>query len=488
MNRSGQAGHSGEEALENEAFRDLKDRPSLSIRARISLGFFLLFALSLGIMIASIVILYRIQDKLMFLEAVDNYTFEIQQARRYEKNYFLYGTNLDDALQHAHRAEKIFGNVKDISGHVRRYAELLEQLKQSSQNNDPGSSLDYSAIEEELRRHGAEMVSVANEMVARENKSINTMLIMSQRIPIVFLLVLLMLSIYLTNFIARQMLRPLNRLMEATARIAEGDFTPIGPHRRYRDEFSKLALTMNRMMSQLQLRQDLLVRAHKLNAVGTLTAGVAHELNNPINNIMITASMLMEDYADLSDEDKLDMASDLLEQAERARKIVRNLLDFARESEISMEPLAPNELVEETIQLAHNQIKLSNVKIETDFAAELPLISGDRQQLKQVFLNIILNALDAMPETGTLTVSTSLGKSGEFVIVRFSDTGMGIPELIRNSIFDPFFSTKKRGKGTGLGLSVSLGIIQKHGGEIRVKSQPGNGAAFTITLPVIADR
>jgi signal transduction histidine kinase len=307
---------------------------------------------------------------------------------------------------------------------------------------------------------------------------------MSQRIPIVFLLVLLLLIIYLTNFLARQMLQPLNRFMAATRRIADGDFTPIMPARRYRDEFSELAMAMNHMMNQLVHRHDLLVQAHKLKAVGTLTAGVAHELNNPINNIMLTASMLIEDYESLPEEEKLDMARDLLNQAERSQKIVRNLLDFARESEISTELLQAGDLIEGTIQLVHNQIKLAKVKVSLAFTSNLPSIHGDRQQLTQVFLNIILNALDAMPEGGVLTMATALAKEGDFITIDFADTGNGIPEHIIPNIFDPFFSTKRRGRGTGLGLSVSLGIIQKHGGEIRLKSQVNKGTTFTINLPI----
>jgi signal transduction histidine kinase len=486
-----------EDALETEAQRALSERPSLSIRARVSLGFFLLFALSLGITIAAIFILYRIQNKLLFMEAAGNYTFEIQQARRFEKNYFLYGTNLFDAQEHVRQAQKILeregAKMASVVGgehfqlmvsNIRRYEELLGQLAQMDQDQPPHTPPKNEAIEEEIRQHGGEMVAVAEELMAKERKSINTMLLISQRIPIMFLAVLLILVIYLTNFITRQMLRPLNRLMEATRRISDGDFTPITPRRRYRDEFSELAMAMNHMMTQLVHRHDLLVHAHKLKAVGTLTAGVAHELNNPINNIMITASMLIEDYPTLSDAERLEMSQDLLEQAERARRIVRNLLEFARESEMSTDLLEARDLVDATIALAHNQLKIGNVKIMKQFAPNLPAIHGDRQQLNQVFLNIILNALDAMPQGGTLTVSTSLTPKKDFIAIEFTDTGAGIPEHILPSIFDPFFTSKPFGKGTGLGLSVSLGIIQKHGGEIKVKSQVKKGATFTILLPV----
>jgi signal transduction histidine kinase len=284
--------------------------------------------------------------------------------------------------------------------------------------------------------------------------------------------------------IARQVLAPLKRIMEASRRIADGDMTPIMPRKRYRDEFSQLAMAMNHMMVQLVRRHEMLVQAHKLKAVGTLTAGVAHELNNPINNIMLTAETLREEHEDLPDEERLDMVNDLVSQSERAQKIVRNLLDFARESEIESEAHEVEGLIEDTLRLATNQIKLSKVKVKGDLAPNLPPVYGDRHQLEQVFLNIVLNALDAMPEGGILSIGCSATGDRELVRVDFTDTGVGIPEQKISDIFNPFFTTKPDAKGTGLGLSVSLGIIRQHGGDIDVTSRVGQGTTFSISLPI----
>jgi two-component system NtrC family sensor kinase len=482
------------DTLGDEAQRALKERPSLSIRTKISLGFILFFFLSLGITVASVIMLIRIQGKLVFVESAESYMFEIQQARRFEKNYFLYGTNLDDALVHVHNAQQVLQrspgemssvvgakNFKTMQGHILQYEELLNRLAEPEKKENVNDSQRRESIEEELREHGAEIVNVAEQLVTKEREAINTMLLISQRISILFLPLLLALIVYVTNFIARQMLQPLNRLMAATRRIAEGDFTPITPRRRYRDEFSELAMALNHMIHQLARRQEMLVQAHKLKAVGTLTAGIAHELNNPINNIMLTAAILQEDYRSLSDEDRIDMANDLVDQAQRSQKIVRNLLDFARESEMKTELFQVRDLIEEVLRLTTNQMKLSKVKPNRQFADNLPPIHGDKAQLNQVFLNIVLNAVDAMPQGGVLTVKT--GVNQEYLKVDVSDTGVGIPEHILNSIFDPFFTTKSTGKGTGLGLSVSLGIIRKHGGDIQVKSIPNEGTTFTVLLP-----
>jgi len=214
------------------------------------------------------------------------------------------------------------------------------------------------------------------------------------------------------------------------------------------------------------------------------TAGIAHELNNPLNNVMLTASMLQEDFHGLSKKECLELVNDLVGESERAQKIVRNLLDFAREGEMESESSSVQRLVEETLRLASNQIKLAKVKVESEMEENLPPIYGDRQQLEQVFLNLVLNALDAMPDGGVLKIKVSNTTDRESVAVTFEDTGIGIPKQHLGDIFDPFFTSKKAAKGTGLGLSVSLGIIQGHGGDIRVESEVGRGTVFTVLLPV----
>ncbi len=468
----------------------MRERPSMSIRSRVTTAFALWFILSLGITVISIFTISRIQSKLHFMQAADKYTFEVQQARRFEKNYFLYGTNLEDALEHVHKAGEILKregeNMTEIVGvseyktmarHLSEYEDLLSRLEEQDTLQNKGD------IEAELREHGAEMVAVAEELVAKERESVNKMLVTAMRIPMVFLILLILLIIYFARVIARQVFAPLKRLMQASRRIADGDLTPITPGKGYRDEFTELAMAMNHMLLQLVRRHEMLLRSQKLKAVGTLTAGVAHELNNPINNIMLTAAMLAEDYEDLSDEDRLDMANDLVGESERAQNIVRNLLDFARESGMESELHEIQDVIEDTLRLASNQIKLANVKVKGELAENLPPIYGDRRQLEQVFLNLVLNALDAMPDGGTLTISCDTVKGKDMISIDFTDTGTGIPEEKLADIFNPFFTTKPDAKGTGLGLSVSLGIIKQHGGDVRVKSQVGKGSTFTVLLP-----
>jgi len=480
-----------------KAQRALRERPNLSIRTRLTTRLVFWFIITVGLSIASILTLSRIQDKLLFTEAVDQYTFEVQQARRFEKNYFLYRTNLVDALEHLHNAQSILDREKDkisvvigetglltMSAHLQRYEGLLERLQTLDQEDDPGASPEYREIETGLRDNGAEMVAEAEDLVDQERTLVNAMLLTSKQYSIAFVVVLLLLIAFVVFFVAREMLAPLNRMLGVAERIAKGDFTPIMPKRKYFDEFSQLAVAMNHMMIQLTHRYDLLVQAHKLQAVGTLTAGVAHELNNPINNIMLTAVSLQEEYEELSHQERQDMVGDLVGESERAGKIVRNLLDFARESSLESFAIRPQHLVEETLQLATNQIKLAKVKVKGEIEDNLPAIYGDFQQLTQVFLNIVLNALDAMPDGGTLNISISSPRGQDQVIFEFTDSGIGMPEHILANIFDPFFTTKSGVKGTGLGLSVSLGIVQQHGGDIHVTSEAGTGTTFRVLIPV----
>jgi len=151
---------------------------------------------------------------------------------------------------------------------------------------------------------------------------------------------------------------------------------------------------------------------------------------------------------------------------------------------VELTPLGVEEVIGDTLQLAANQVRLARVKVRGEVEENVPAVHGDRHQLTQVFLNLVLNALGAMPSGGTLTITVEKSADGNFVVIGFADTGSGIPEQHLHSIFDPFFSTKKQAKGTGLGLSVSKGIVEQHGGDIRVTTEVGRGTTCTVSLPV----
>ncbi|MBF0103526.1 MAG: HAMP domain-containing protein [Desulfobacterales bacterium] len=472
---------------ENKA---LWERPSFSVRTRLMLAFTLIFSFCLVITLWAIYMVAEIQTKIYFLEISGNYMLEIQQARRFEKNFFLYGTNLADAKEHLLNAEQILkenglvmesflGNTSftTMSNHLVNYHALLLELDRNPDTKQ------LNQIESDLRQHGSQMVSFAMDLVNKERESLGKIIFWARWIPVLFLFILFASMVLVATFLARQLWGTLNRFMEYTERIGYGDFTPITPKRKYRDEFTQLAMAFNRMTHELDRRQKILVESHKLRAIGTLVAGVAHELNNPLNNTMLTASLLQEDFETLDKKDQLEMIQDIINETERSRKIVRNLLNFARKSETKITSLNMEQILENAITLISNQLKMSKINLVREFSKDIPSVHGDQQTLEQVFINLILNAVDSLPQKGTITIGIHKTEYG-FVAVDVKDNGIGIPEHILSRVFEPFFTTKGKGKGTGLGLSVSQGIIKKHGGDIQVTSRIGEGTMFTVLLPI----
>jgi hypothetical protein len=222
-----------------------------------------------------------------------------------------------------------------------------------------------------------------------------------------------------------------------------------------------------------------LVQADKLSSIGLLAAGVAHEVNTPLAVISTYAQMLAKQVAD--DSQKSLILDKIAKQTFRASEIVNSLLNFSRTSTTSFGDVSLNRVVQETLSLLEHQLQKSGIQVKTDLEADLPGVYGNSGKLQQVFLNLFLNARDAMTSGGTLEVRT--WPEGAGVKVEVSDNGPGIAAEHVHRIYDPFFTTKAARKGTGLGLSVTYGIIQEHGGSIEVSNRPGGGARFRIELP-----
>jgi two-component system NtrC family sensor kinase len=206
---------------------------------------------------------------------------------------------------------------------------------------------------------------------------------------------------------------------------------------------------------------------------------VAHEINNPLTGVLAFADLLRE-KENMDDQDREDLEL-IIRETKRAREIVRGLLDFARETPSVKSRLNVNEVIQQTLMLLGKREAFQNIVIVDDLADGLPPVDGDKNQLQQVFVNLSLNACEAMPNGGTLLVSTSY--QDHRVVVKVTDTGCGIKRAHLDRVFEPFFTTKPVGKGTGLGLSVSYGIVQQHGGSLEVQSEEGKGTTFTILLP-----
>jgi PAS domain S-box-containing protein len=237
-----------------------------------------------------------------------------------------------------------------------------------------------------------------------------------------------------------------------------------------------------RMQEELEKTQLQLLQAEKMASLGKLAAGVAHQLNNPLGGITLFTKIILEEHS-LDDTLKEDLHR-ILRDAQRCRDIVKELLEFARQTRHFIKPLDMNEAIERTLFLLENQTLFHNIQIEKQLAAPLPLVPADIQQINHILMNIILNAAQAMEGNGRLHISTALNTNGDHIQIEIADSGPGIPEAIQARIFEPFFTTKEEGQGTGLGLSLVYGMVENHGGHINVQSKPGKGTTFLIDLPL----
>ncbi len=322
------------------------------------------------------------------------------------------------------------------------------------------------------------------------------------------MVLLLLISLFLALFTQQLVNKPVKQLLDHSKLLAEGDLTQTIPFTSD-DELGELADSFNTMTtslknarqelqewnrtlerkveertSEIQSMQAQLIRSEKLASVGELVAGIAHEINNPLTGILVYSNLVMED-AKLDPSLQDDMAV-IVRETERCANIVRGLLKFSRESTPHKTWASLHHVMDAALSLVEHQTLFQNITIIRNYQEVVPLIYLDPGQIEQVFINMVLNAGQAMDGIGSLTVTTGITPDGNYVFVRIADTGCGITEESLVKIFDPFFTTKEN-RGTGLGLSVSYGIVKNHGGNIEVTSTLGEGTVFTIELPIMPE-
>jgi signal transduction histidine kinase len=334
------------------------------------------------------------------------------------------------------------------------------------------------------RSLGTSMVSFAQHLLTLKKKRIHSALIHILYIPSAVMVSLALLIVALFSWQVKKAIDRLTYVQQAAQGVARGDYNAI-QHIRSDDESSKLMrAAFSKMADEIASRQEQLLQSRNLVSIGTLTSGIAHELNNPLNNVSLTADTLIEEFDELPRADVQEMLEDIINETARASDVVRNLLDFSREESQSMVRLNVDDLITQSLKLVGNQLMLSKVNVVTHVPDMLPDIRGNLHYLEQVFINLCMNAAQAMPGGGTLTISARR-ESSKFVCIEVADTGCGMTEETKKRIFDPFFTTKPVGSGTGLGLSIIYGIIKKHGGSIEVQSIRGQGTTFLIYLLII---
>jgi signal transduction histidine kinase len=358
-------------------------------------------------------------------------------------------------------------------------------------------------FESAIRQAGKEIVTIAEEITLVERTNLQSWLT-SHRLSLSFSIVaLIVLIVVIGQILSRMVTRPLKRMEESMQAVANGVRSQLDLTTQDQ-EIVSLSNAFNHVLLELDARQTHLVRSEKLASLGTLLSGVAHQLNNPLSNISTSCQILAEELESGDSHFKKELLEQIDDQTERARNIVRSLLDFARDREFTREPLALGPLISETLSFLKGQIQ-PLVTIITEIPLDIS-ISGDKQRLQQVLLNILKNALDALDGAGEIVIrATPCGdalpalprgtvkpservaqyKLGERAVdLEIRDNGYGIAADTLPHIFDPFFTTKDVGKGSGLGLFVAYEIVEEHGGSIVAESESGKGTVIHIRLPL----
>ncbi len=472
----------------------------ISIRRKIILTFAVFLVLGVAIWSLNYYKHRLLTRKLQILEKKTDLFNTILEARRYEKNYFLSLelANLREALSYVRLAEKKLSNIIDNYGQYTLTKNLKQKLVELQDYENSMAPLlayyeggrlkvdqklleNFPGNQREVRRLGRRITIEMEEMLGQERKYVNRLVYESSMYHIAALGGILLLSILTALYLVFNVNRPLKTIEDAIQKIAEGDYDNI-PALSTGDEFESLVASLNRMIDELNKRSEQLVQSKKMASLGTLTSGVAHELNNPLNNISTSVQILLEELEDGDREYQRQLLSDTETQIERARDIVKALLEFSRERSFSLQRVHFKDLVEQTIQLIKSEVP-ANVELRVDvpdgIEAEI-----DPRRIQQVMINLILNGIQAMEDGGVLDIKAFETRSGEEFCFTVGDTGKGIAPEDLPKIFDPFFTTKDVGKGSGLGLSVSHGIIEQHGGRIEVESEQGKGTTFSVYLPV----
>jgi two-component system NtrC family sensor kinase len=489
-----------------------------SIRRKITFGYYGIVAVIAGLSIFTFIELRYVETKIIFGNIITEFFDTTLEIRRFEKNYFLYRKEGDyqENVDYVIKAQQLIENnlvnfshvaaaeqIAQLRQDLRKYRELMERIAPPG-GGGGRNALEGVALEGNIRRTGKDIVGIAESISRTERRALQKTLSNSRNMFIFSIIFLSILVIGLGQILSRIIVKPLKLLEKSMQAIAEGKFETIHIDSKDREMLS-LTGAFTKMLKELELRQRHLVQSEKLASLGTLLSGVAHELNNPLSNISSSCQILMEEIEEADIAHKKELLEQVEEQTERARNIVRSLLEFSREKEFKKELLRLRKLIEETIMFVRGEVP-TQVEIVVDVPGEI-VIFADKQRIQQVLLNLIKNAAEAIRDEGNIFIEARQSAVGarkgagagrydplkyagrcavveNTVDITIRDTGSGIPEEVLPKVFDPFFTTKDVGKGSGLGLFVAHEIIEEHGGCIAVDSATGRGTTFLIRLPL----
>jgi signal transduction histidine kinase len=467
---------------------------NLNLRQKVILG------LTAGILaigfigVVSYHYLSAIESKQHFVEVADDLSNITLEIRRSEKNFLLYGSkgDLEENRRYIQDGLNLLSTldseVKGLEGAPQvnllrqeflDYEKIMEQIRSKTGNQSISNQL-----EEQLRERGKNLVVLSQKLVTFERQRILEIIQTLKTQLLTSIIIFLFLGGFLIFIVSRKILQPLKTIEKTTLRIALGNFNPL-PVLETRDETQRVVEAFNRMVQELEKRQDQLVQAKKLSSLGVLTSGVAHQLNNPLNNISTSCQILLEELEDLQTYDLAffqKMLTNIEQEVDRARDIVKGLLEFSRVKEFALKPTPLKEVVDRSIRLISSQVPAG-----IDIVEEVPrdlVLQLDAQRMQEALLNLLMNGIQAIHQLpGQIKIEAKPKKKDQRVIITVEDTGIGISKEDLGRIFDPFFTTKEVGSGSGLGLSIVYGIIQKHHGTIAAESKEGEGTRFVIRLP-----
>jgi signal transduction histidine kinase len=488
-----------------------------SLRHKITFGYYAILTAIVALSVFALFELRYMERKIMFGEAISEFFDATLEIRRFEKNYFLYGKKSDyeENREYLQKAIKLLeinkkgfqavssaSQINFLRGSLDKYGALMRQY--ATEHETVKDETHAAAIESMIRQTGKEIITTAEEISKAERRYLQTALYNTRDMLIFSIIFLCLLGAAIGQVLSRMVVKPLKLIENSMATIAEGRFESIHINSRDR-EIVSLAGALNKMLKELELRQRHLIQSEKLASLGTLLSGVAHELNNPLSNISTSAEILKEELKEADLQYKLELLAQVEEQCDRARNIVRSLLEFSRDSEFKKEKVALKNMINETLKFIKGHVQ-AEVSINTDIADDI-FVYVDKQRIQQALLNLIKNAVESLEGHGEVSIKAqkhrAIDKVGEeaaiynylkyrgkctleedTVDIEISDNGSGIPQDAVSKIFDPFFTTKDVGKGSGLGLYIVHEIIEEHDGCIAVDSKIGEGTTFLIRLPI----
>jgi signal transduction histidine kinase len=471
-------------------------------------------------MLLNVLGLRYLEKKILLGETISEFFNTTLEIRRFEKNYFLYGLESDfhENREYLVRAQDLFkknrrefatlvefDQIRSLESSLDQYNNLMSQYK-GLQAGIFSELVRKRGLEQSVRQKGKFIVEIAQEILKSEKRKLQKIISRSRRVLMFSSLFLAFMGVLVCQVLSNRIVNPLKLMSDSMKRIGEGKLESLRLDSRD-SELVSLTNAFNKMLGELHQRQRHLVQSEKLASLGTLLSGVAHELNNPLSNISTSTEILKEEIQEQDINYKKELLMQVEEQTDKARNIVRSLLEFSRDKEFKKEMLLLKDLVEKTIQFVKGGMP-TKVLITVDIADDI-VIFADKQRIQQAFLNLLINSIEAINEEGKIVFqareyspSTVIDESerriykqlkyckrtdfDEAVDIRISDTGEGIPPEVISRVFDPFFTTKDFGEGMGLGLSIVHEVVDEHGGCIVVSSELGKGTTFLMRLPIPA--